>query len=89
MKPQHRADRFIDADSDPREAGVSLGDERSTLTEYLRGQRLTLQIKCEGLEPINSLGARLSHQRCRCLAWCDTWQRSSASGSDSGSRAKM
>jgi uncharacterized damage-inducible protein DinB len=50
MKPQHRADRFIDADSDPREAGVSLGDERSTLTEYLRGQRLTLQIKCEGLD---------------------------------------
>jgi len=50
MKPQHRADRFIDADSDPREVGVSLRDERSTLTEYLRGQRLTLRIKCEGLD---------------------------------------
>jgi uncharacterized damage-inducible protein DinB len=48
-KPQHRADRFIDPEFDPREGGVSLGDERETLTEYLRGQRLTLQLKCEGL----------------------------------------
>lgn len=47
---QHRADRFIDTKSDPREGGVSLGDERATLTEYLRGQRLTLQLKCEGLD---------------------------------------
>jgi uncharacterized damage-inducible protein DinB len=50
-KSQHRADRFIDPETDPREGGVSLGDERSTLTEYLRGQRLTLQLKCEGLNP--------------------------------------
>jgi uncharacterized damage-inducible protein DinB len=49
-KPQHRADRFIDAESDPREGGVSLGDERSTLTDYLRTQRLTLRLKCEGLD---------------------------------------
>jgi uncharacterized damage-inducible protein DinB len=49
-KLQHRADRFIDAKSDPREGGVSLGDERATLTEYLRAQRLTLQLKCEGLD---------------------------------------
>jgi len=50
-KPQHRADRFIDPEADPREGGVSLGDERATLTDYLRGQRLTLQLKCEGLDP--------------------------------------
>jgi uncharacterized damage-inducible protein DinB len=49
-KPQHRADRFIDAESDPREGDISLGDERATLTEYLRGQRLTLQLKCEDLD---------------------------------------
>jgi uncharacterized damage-inducible protein DinB len=49
-KPQHRADRFVDPESDPREGGTSLGDERVTLIEYLRGQRLTLQIKCEGLD---------------------------------------
>jgi hypothetical protein len=49
-KPQHRADRFIDAEGDPREGGPPLGDERATLIEFLRGQRLTLQLKCEGLD---------------------------------------
>jgi uncharacterized damage-inducible protein DinB len=49
-KPQHRADVFVDPASDPREGGASLGDERATLSEFLRGQRLTLQIKCEGLD---------------------------------------
>ena len=49
-QPQHRADRFIDPATDPLEGGVTLGDERATLTEYLRGQRLTLQLKCEGLD---------------------------------------
>jgi uncharacterized damage-inducible protein DinB len=49
-KLQHRADRFLDQDSDPREGGVTLGDERATLTEYLRFQRLTLQVKCDGLD---------------------------------------
>jgi uncharacterized damage-inducible protein DinB len=46
---QHRADMFLDSD-DPREGGTSLGDERATLTEFLRCQRLTLQVKCEGLD---------------------------------------
>ena len=49
-KQQHRADRFLDAEADPREGGTSLGDERATLIEFLRGQRLTLQLKCEGLD---------------------------------------
>jgi uncharacterized damage-inducible protein DinB len=48
--PQHRADLFVDPDSDPREGGPRLGDERATLTEFLRGQRLTLQLKCDGLD---------------------------------------
>ena len=48
--PQHRADRFLEPESDPREGGTSLGDERATLIEYLRGQRLTLQLKCQGLD---------------------------------------
>ena len=49
-KLQHRADRFLDPASDPREGATSLGDERATLIEFLRGQRLTLQLKCEGLD---------------------------------------
>ena len=41
---------FLDPASDPREGGPRLGGERATLTEFLRGQRLTLQLKCEGLD---------------------------------------
>jgi uncharacterized damage-inducible protein DinB len=41
---------FLDPASDPREGGPRLGDERSTLNEFLRGQRLTLQLKCDGLD---------------------------------------
>jgi len=47
---QPRADMFLDRDLDPREGGPRLGDERTTLTEFLRCQRLTLQLKCEGLD---------------------------------------
>ncbi len=35
---------------DPRENGPRLGDERATLAESLRRQRLTLEIKCSGLD---------------------------------------
>jgi uncharacterized damage-inducible protein DinB len=46
-----RADMFVAADADPRENGPSLGGERATLVEYLRCQRLTLELKCAGLGP--------------------------------------
>ena len=49
--PTHRADLFIDPDTDPRAVGgISLGDERATLIDFVRSQRLTLQIKCAGLD---------------------------------------
>jgi uncharacterized damage-inducible protein DinB len=48
--PQHRATLFIDPTDDPRDGGPRLGGERATLTEFLRTQRLTLQLKCEGLD---------------------------------------
>ena len=35
---------------DPREHGTRLGDERATLAESLRQMRLTLEMKCEGLD---------------------------------------
>ena len=41
---------FLDPADDPREGGTRLGDERATLTEYLRSQRLTLELKCAGLD---------------------------------------
>ncbi len=40
---------FVDTENDPREGGPRLGDERATILEYLRGQRLTLELKCSGL----------------------------------------
>src|ERR1700751_4589103 len=47
--PPHRADLFIDPVDDPREGGPRLGGERATLAEFLRSQRLTLELKCAGL----------------------------------------
>ena len=38
------------SDDDPRENGPTLGDERTTLVEALRCQRLTLELKCAGLD---------------------------------------
>ncbi|WP_037955872.1 DinB family protein [Streptomyces sulphureus] len=48
--PSRRADMFLSLTEDPREGGPLLGDERATLCEYLRYQRLTLEIKCSGLD---------------------------------------
>jgi hypothetical protein len=49
-----RADMFTadgrPSDDDPREHGPRLGDERTTLVESLRCQRLTLEMKCAGLD---------------------------------------
>jgi uncharacterized damage-inducible protein DinB len=48
----HRADVFVEEQQDPRsEVRSRCGDERSTLEEFLRTQRLTLQLKCDGLTP--------------------------------------
>jgi uncharacterized damage-inducible protein DinB len=46
-----RADVFVDSANDPRDTGASLGDERTTLADYLRYHRQTLELKCSGLEP--------------------------------------
>jgi len=43
-------DMWVDADADPRDTGTELVDERDTLTEYLRAYRITLQMKCAGLD---------------------------------------
>jgi uncharacterized damage-inducible protein DinB len=41
---------WADPKDDPRETGVELLDERSTLLDYLGAQRLTLRMKCADLE---------------------------------------
>jgi uncharacterized protein DUF664 len=54
MASTRRADMFTadgkPSDDDPREHGPTLGDERATLVEALRRQRLTLELKCAGLD---------------------------------------
>jgi hypothetical protein len=50
MAATRRADMFVDLDDDPRENGPTLGDERATLVETLRCVRLTLEMKCSGLD---------------------------------------
>jgi hypothetical protein len=54
MATTRRADMFTadgrPSDDDPRENGPRLGDERATLAESLRCQRLTLEMKCAGLD---------------------------------------
>jgi Protein of unknown function (DUF664) len=49
-----RADMFTEdgkpSDDDPREHRQRLGDERTTLAESLRCLRLTLEMKCAGLD---------------------------------------
>ena len=50
MATTRRADMFIDLADDPREDRPTLGDERTTLVECLRSVRLTLEMKCAGLD---------------------------------------
>jgi len=54
MATTRRADMFTadgkPSDDDPREHRARLADERTTLVESLRCQRLTLEMKCAGLD---------------------------------------
>jgi len=50
MSTARRADMFVDSSDDPREHGPALVDERTTLVEYLRNVRRTLEMKCAGLD---------------------------------------
>ncbi|HUB37381.1 MAG TPA: DinB family protein [Streptosporangiaceae bacterium] len=43
-------DMFVHPDEDPREQGGEFSGERATLVRYLRDYRLTLEMKCAGLD---------------------------------------
>jgi uncharacterized damage-inducible protein DinB len=45
-----RADMWVDPDDDLRDTGTELDDERSVLIEYVRAYRLTMEMKCAGLD---------------------------------------
>src|SRR5215468_8590457 len=44
------SDMFVHPHDDPREEGEDLPGERAILVRYLRDQRLTLEMKCSGLD---------------------------------------
>lgn len=50
MGSTRRADMFIDLADDPREDAPPMTDERTALVEFLRSVRLTLEMKCLGLD---------------------------------------
>jgi uncharacterized damage-inducible protein DinB len=50
MNDRKHPDMWVDPADDPREGGPRLADERTTLKEYLRYQRLTMELKCDGLD---------------------------------------
>jgi hypothetical protein len=54
MGTRRRADMFTEdghpSDDDPREHRLRLGDERTALSEALRCLRLTLELKCAGVD---------------------------------------
>jgi hypothetical protein len=41
---------FVDAGLDPRGDAPAVGDERAVLLGFLRGQRVTLELKCRGVD---------------------------------------
>jgi hypothetical protein len=43
-------DRWVSPEEDPQEAGGDVAGERATLVRYLRDRRLTLEMKCAGLD---------------------------------------
>ncbi|WP_128376428.1 DinB family protein [Streptomyces cavernae] len=43
-------DMWVDPDDDPRETDAEIVDERGTLLDNLRYYRLTIELKCEGLD---------------------------------------
>jgi uncharacterized damage-inducible protein DinB len=44
------ADMWVNPSDDPRFTGIEPSDERSTLVDYLRGYRLTMEMKCADLD---------------------------------------
>jgi hypothetical protein len=83
-------DMFVDPAGDPRGIGgifVHHSDERTVLAGYLHDYRLTLQLKCAGLdaEEVSTLkkwrGARSSLRTCHCSGSFGTCRTPSATGS--------
>ena len=74
-------DMCVYPEEDPREGGPRLGDERTTLTDYWRFQRLTLEMKCSGLDAEGLARRSVEPSSLSLLGWFGTWPTWSAAGS--------
>ena len=50
MTERRFPDLWVDPENDPRETAAETVGEKATLVDYLRRYRLTLEMKCEGLD---------------------------------------
>ena len=50
MSERQYPDMWVDPDEDPRDTDATPHGERETVLQYLRHYRLTLEMKCEGLD---------------------------------------
>lgn len=50
MSQRKYPDMWVDPEDDPRESGAVLTGERSVVVDYLERYRLTLEMKCDGLD---------------------------------------
>ncbi|GAA3615253.1 DinB family protein [Microlunatus ginsengisoli] len=50
MTERRFPDMWLDPEDDPREAGDQASGEKGVLTDYLDRYRLTLELKCDGLD---------------------------------------
>ncbi len=56
--PKRRAELFDAPESESRFSGPTTGDERTMLTDSLKAQRTTLELKCAGVEDAATLSRR-------------------------------
>jgi hypothetical protein len=63
MAERNHPDVWVDPEDHPREGGPRLADEQTTLVEYLRFQRWTMQMECAGLDGFRRRTAGLDAPR--------------------------
>ena len=80
------ADMWVDPDQDPR-GNVAPDGELPTLLYYLGHYRLTLGMKCEGLDADQLAALRDHNEGAYVSAWSDTWPAGSSPGAPGSSVA--
>jgi hypothetical protein len=67
-------DMFVSPDDDPRADGGFENNERAVLIGFLSDRRLTLELKCRGLDAEGMAKQSVPHLTYPCWASFDIWQ---------------